>query len=59
MATTNIIFQELCEICKQSGFHRRGHTFFRVQGDGVLLVLQYERKLRHMQPRGTGILLPK
>ena len=46
MATSNIIFQELCEICKQSGFHRRGHTFFRVQGDGVLLVLQYERKLR-------------
>lgn len=40
-------FRALKELCKIKGFASRGKAFFRVQGDGVLQVLKYEKVRYH------------
>lgn len=38
------MLQIISEKCKNHGFSKRGHAFFRVHGDGVLQVLKYSVK---------------
>ena len=39
-------FLEIEKLCKENGFYKRRNAFFRVYGDGIVQILQYEKKKR-------------
>lgn len=46
MKKSNQDFEDFCSICKANNFYKRGNSFFRQYGDGVLQVLQYKKSSR-------------
>lgn len=46
MRKSNQDFEDFCSICKANSFYKRGNSFFRQYGDGVLQVLQYKKSSR-------------